>query len=204
MADDFFLSRWSRRKSLARRGGAPPEPKPADPRAAAAGAPAGAATQQHAATTEPEAAVQPPPLPPVESLTPESDFTPFMRSEVDPDVRRQALRTLFQDPRFNVMDGLDVYIDDYSKPDPIPAEWLGRLNQMARLGEYKDPEAESAKDAGEVAEAVAPAPVAAAKEGPEGALAEASEGGGGTPSSDTGDASDRPTEVDDSSRSRGG
>ena len=27
MADDFFLSRWSRRKTLARRGETPPEPK---------------------------------------------------------------------------------------------------------------------------------------------------------------------------------
>jgi hypothetical protein len=74
-------------------------------------------------------------------LTPESDFTPFMRSEVDPGLRRQALRTLFRDERFNVMDGLDVYIDDYSKPDPIPPEWLGKMNQMARLGDYKPPEA---------------------------------------------------------------
>jgi hypothetical protein len=77
----------------------------------------------------------------VESLTPESDFTPFMRNEVDPGVRRQALRTLFRDPRFNVMDGLDVYIDDFSKPDPIPPDWLEKLNQVARLGDYRPPEA---------------------------------------------------------------
>ena len=34
-------------------------------------------------------------------------------------VTRTALKKLFSDPRFNVMDGLDVYIGDYSKPDPI-------------------------------------------------------------------------------------
>jgi predicted phosphate transport protein (TIGR00153 family) len=61
-------------------------------------------------------------------------------------VLREALRSLFQDPHFNVMDGLDVYIDDYSKPDPIPESWLSQLNQMARLGAYeekpaKEPEA---------------------------------------------------------------
>jgi hypothetical protein len=66
-----------------------------------------------------------------------------MKSEVDPALRRQALRTLFRDPRFNVMDGLDVYIDDYSKPDPIPPEWLGKLNAMARLGDYRPPEEEA-------------------------------------------------------------
>ena len=30
------------------------------------------------------------------------------------------MKKLFADPHYNVMDGLDVYIDDYSKPDPIP------------------------------------------------------------------------------------
>jgi len=84
------------------------------------------------------------PAPPVETLTPESDFTPFMKPEVDADVKRAALRTLFRDPRYNVMDGLDVYIDDYSKPDPIPQEWLGQLNQLAHLGDVHAREAEKA------------------------------------------------------------
>ena len=79
-------------------------------------------------------------LPPVESLTPDSDFSPFMSGGVDESVKRRALKTLFADPRFNAMDGLDVYIDDYSKPDPLPEGWLEKLNQVARLGEYKEPE----------------------------------------------------------------
>jgi hypothetical protein len=81
----------------------------------------------------------PEPLPPVESLTPESDFSPFMREGVDPEVRRGAVKKLFADPRFNVMDGLDVYIDDYSKPDPLPEGWLEKLTQVARLGIFKPP-----------------------------------------------------------------
>ena len=68
----------------------------------------------------------PRPLPPVESLTPESDFTPFMKPEVDGETRREALKTLFDDPRFNVMDGMDVYVDDYSKPDPDPRLLAGQ------------------------------------------------------------------------------
>ena len=68
-------------------------------------------------------------LPPIESLTPQSDFTPFMRPDVDPALKRAALRKLFTDPHFNVMDGLDVYIDDYSKPDPIEPEILRTLVQ---------------------------------------------------------------------------
>jgi hypothetical protein len=135
--DGDFLSRWSRRKHASRRGEV--EEAPAKAPAVATPAPS---------------SVEPPkdeePLPPVESLTPESDFTPFMRGDVDPGLRRQALRTLFRDPRFNVMDGLDVYIDDFSKPDPIPEEWLGQLQQMARLGDYAltlEKEREAAKEA---------------------------------------------------------
>ena len=30
------------------------------------------------------------------------------------------MKKLFSDPHFNVMDGLDTYIDDYGKPDPLP------------------------------------------------------------------------------------
>ena len=134
--DDDFLGRWSRRKHASRRGEALPQAAP-ESKPASAAAPAAARTTEVPASEPVEAPVE---LPPVESLTPESDFTPFMKEDVDPVLRRQALRTLFRDPRFNVMDGLDVYIDDYSKPDPIPADWMGKLNQMARLGDYKPPE----------------------------------------------------------------
>jgi hypothetical protein len=58
----------------------------------------------------------------------------FMRSGVDPGLRLSALKKLFTDPRFNVMDGLDIYIDDYSKPDPMPLAWLRRLDQSRILG----------------------------------------------------------------------
>jgi len=94
------------------------------------------------------------PLPPVESLTPDSDFTAFMKPDVDPGVRREALKVLLRDPRFNVMDGLDVYIDDYSKPDPLPPEWLAQMNQMKHLGHYVE----------KVLEAVEPKPEAPAAE----------------------------------------
>jgi len=70
-----------------------------------------------------------------------------MGGEVDPELRRKALKTLFQDPRFNVMDGLDVYIDDYSKPDPLPEGWLEKMNQVARLGIFRPAEPEGAAQA---------------------------------------------------------
>ena len=36
-------------------------------------------------------------------------------------------RQLLRDPRFNVMDGLDIYIDDYTREDPIPESVLRRM-----------------------------------------------------------------------------
>jgi hypothetical protein len=44
---------------------------------------------------------------------------------------------MFSDPHFNVMDGLDIYIDDYSKPDPIPMEMLKRMVQSDMLNIFR-------------------------------------------------------------------
>ena len=74
-----------------------------------------------------------PELPPVDELTPQSDFSPFMHHKVDGDVRRAALKKLFSDPHFNVMDGLDTYVADYSQPDPLPAGMLAGLRQAQNI-----------------------------------------------------------------------
>ena len=50
-----------------------------------------------------------------------------MHSKVEEGVKRAALKKLFSDPRFNVMDGLDTYIDDYTKAEPVTEELLARL-----------------------------------------------------------------------------
>lgn len=68
-------------------------------------------------------------LPSLESLTIDSDYSPFMQPGVDEDVKRSALRKLLRHPRFNVMDGLDVYIDDYSLPSPIEPALVRTLMQ---------------------------------------------------------------------------
>jgi len=69
------------------------------------------------------------PLPSIDTLSIDSDYSPFMQTGVDETVKRGALKKLFSDPRFNVMDGLDVYIDDYSKPDPIDPDIVRTLVQ---------------------------------------------------------------------------
>ena len=99
---EAFLSRWSRKKEESRE--APPP-----------------------ATQEPDPKIPAPELPPIESLTPDSDYRAFFQPKVDENVRRAALKKLFGDPHFNVMDGLDVYIDDYSKTEPIPPAMLAGM-----------------------------------------------------------------------------
>jgi hypothetical protein len=124
--DEPFLDRWSRRKAEAGQ-----EPPPA-------------ARDQDTAAKAP-----PPELPPVEKLTFDSDYRAFFHPKVSEDARRAALKKLFGDPRFNVMDGLDVYIDDYSKTEPIPPAMLAGLRQAQKIlewakGEEKDVPAERA------------------------------------------------------------
>ncbi|MGA9394221.1 MAG: DUF3306 domain-containing protein [Azonexus sp.] len=87
------------------------------------------------------------------NLTPDSDFGQFLRQEVSEEIRRQALKTLFADPQFNVMDGLDIYIDDYSISEPIPPEMLASLNQAKILFETPDVEDAPEQTASEFREA---------------------------------------------------
>lgn len=143
-----FLSRWSRRKIEARAAEhAAAEDKPAVPDAPvpgaadAAAAPVPASKKAQAQEGEPL-----PELPDPETLRGlESDYRQFLRPEVDESLRRTALKKLFADPHFNVMDGLDVYIDDYSKPDPIPAALLRTMNQARGLRLFDDdPDADTA------------------------------------------------------------
>ncbi|MCX7894085.1 MAG: DUF3306 domain-containing protein, partial [Burkholderiales bacterium] len=101
----------------------------------------------------------PEPLPPLESLKGlESDYKAFMQPGVAEDVKRAAIKKLFADPKFNVMDGLDVYIDDYTQFEPLPAEMLGKIAAVKHLFRSPEPErpAEPAPEGGTEGEAVAP------------------------------------------------
>jgi hypothetical protein len=113
--------------------------------AAAGAAPSGAASEHRAAPVETPAAAPPAPPPPtmedVARLTNDSDYSRFVGRGVDPGVKNAALHKLFADPHFNVMDGLDIYIDDYGRPDPLPAGMLEKMVQSEALGLFtKTPE----------------------------------------------------------------
>ena len=139
MADEGFLGRWSRRKQGVREGRALDEPAPtaesagAEPlstqpvieRDMAPNAPAAMESSQDLAPAEAPRELT---LDDVSLLTRESDYSAFVARSVSPQVRNAAMRKLFSDPHFNVMDGLDTYIDDYSKPEPLPASMLAKLS----------------------------------------------------------------------------
>lgn len=109
MAEDF-LRRWSRLKH--EHAAEKPAEKP---------------------VVEKKEADAPKPLPPVENLTPESDFSPFMQPRVEDTLRRAALKKLFNDPHFNIPDPFEAYSGDWTVGEPIPPEMLATLNQAKTL-----------------------------------------------------------------------
>ena len=157
-----FLARWSQRKQdlAAGRPLAEPAPPPVAPRAGAqgpatpvAGMPPAVVQQCSDSTVASPAAPADAPAPPVladvQRLTPESDFRPFLARSVAPEVRNAAMKKLFADPHFNIMDRLDTYIDDYSLPDPMPESMLRQLvsGKFLNLFQEQPPEAGAGDDA---------------------------------------------------------
>jgi hypothetical protein len=182
MADEGFFSRWAKRKEAVRGG----KVLPAEPVVARAPPPqpstGGGGSKDSKPVGTPEARTSLPPLPgkgrgggapadasatraaeppptlqDVHALTRDSDFTRFTRPGVAPEVRNAAMKKLFSDPHFNVMDGLDTYIGDYNTPDPLPVEWAKQLAGAKFLNlfpeEEKEEEARNSPDAGGAMEA---------------------------------------------------
>ena len=179
--DSGFLSRWSRRKAQVRQGAVlaePVEPAPPPMPAVPVGAPTGPPARPvllplppgvPAAAAEPApAALAPCPSPPpptladVAALTRDSDYARFVAPGVDVGIKNAALKKLFTDPHFNIMDRLDTYIDDYGQPDPLPAGMLRQMAQSQALGLFADdPPPPPAMPADEAAQPALPADEAA-------------------------------------------
>lgn len=178
---DGFLGRWAKRKEAVRQG----KEVPAEPEKVASSA-AAASPPQPSPGGGGSAALPPPPLgegggggataqelpPPtledVQSLTTDSDFSRFVRPDVAPEVKNAAMKKLFSDPHFNVMDGLDTYIDDYSIPDPMPPEMLRNLASAKFLKLFEEEEKK------EEEEAKAPTPRVGADDPRTGSVAQSS------------------------------
>jgi hypothetical protein len=124
-----FLSRWSRRKRAAV--DAPPAPAEAAPPLAApstgypvAGSPAAEALPEF----------DPASLPPIESLTAESDITGFLRPQVPAALRTAALRRVWTlDPAIRDYVGPADYAWDYNAPDGMAGFSLELGGDVKRL-----------------------------------------------------------------------
>lgn len=152
-AGGSFFSRWSKRKTDARVGEATfEEVNPAKPSidgdVEAKSTEIGRQSTTLSAGSEAEETRQPPVLPSIASLTKDSDFSPFMQADVPPELRNQAMKKLFADPHYNVMDMLDTYVDDYSVSEPIPLDWLKKMSQSRALKLFDEAEESAPKDAG--------------------------------------------------------
>jgi hypothetical protein len=134
---DGFLGRWSRRKAGLEPEGLDNAAPDLKPKVTPSSVPPDKKTIESASTPAEEEA-PPPTLEDAESIDRFApDFSAFMKPNVDPAVQQAAMKKLFSDPHFNIMDRLDIYIDDYSIPDPIPMEMLKRMVQSESLGLFR-------------------------------------------------------------------
>ncbi|WP_076591132.1 DUF3306 domain-containing protein [Herminiimonas arsenitoxidans] len=126
MAAEDFFARWAKKKSDASE-----EAETTSDKNAGAVLPASDAAHEPIAA---ETAAKPlPTQEDVEHLTHDSDYSAFMGQGVDESVKRSAMKKLFTNPHFNVMDGLDVYIEDYSKFEAMTPAFIATLSHAKAL-----------------------------------------------------------------------
>jgi hypothetical protein len=136
--ESISLSRWSRLKRAAQSDAAtvvrPPLPggEGDDVRDAVSRA-ASLSPTLPPGGREPDAAAEFAELPPLSTISLTEDFTPFMQAKVPQALKQQALKALFKEPHFNVMDGLDIYIDDYTVFEPISPEVMATLSSWKAI-----------------------------------------------------------------------
>ena len=159
MSGEGFFRRWARLKSSGPAEGEEPAPAFAPQPRPVTGAPAPQAVPaaRGAVSTTAEVAdnrAQPqralPTLEDAAQLTPDADFSAFVAKGVDKSVQRLALKALFADPHFKLIDGLDVYMSDYNKASPLTPVMLASLQHaqglVARLLDDRQQEAGSNAD----------------------------------------------------------
>ena len=150
MPAEGFFQRWSRLKT-----------EPAAPQAEAApnelAPPPQAPLPAHTGDAMP--APRLPTLDDVSRLDAGSDYSAFVARGVDTSVRRGALKKLFADPHFNIGDGLDLYMGDYNKPDPIPAAMMSALRHTQSFFAQAYPEKQEEEALDGAGEPAAPAPL---------------------------------------------
>jgi len=90
-------------------------------------------------------------MPPIESLTAQSDLSDFFNKGVSAALKRAALRHVFSLPVYNVRDGLNDYDDDYTKFEPLGDTITSDMKWHKARKEREEAEALAAKKAEEEA-----------------------------------------------------
>lgn len=131
--DENFLHRWSRRKHEALKVENGPQNT----------------VEQPIRAEETDVLPTDADMPPLDSLTEDSDYSGFLSPSVSEALRKQALRKLFHSAGVNVRDGLDDYDEDYTEftrmGDIVTADLKHRMDKeiRQRFGESEEVPVES-------------------------------------------------------------
>ena len=127
------LSRWSRRKLEAQQA----EARPAEAGDSETGADEAVTNEVVPAAAEEQPLLTDADMPDIESLSEDSDFTPFMSPGVSDKLRNLALRKLFHAPVFNIRDGLDEYDDDFTSFEKLGGIVTADMKHQVEMQQQK-------------------------------------------------------------------
>lgn len=126
---ESFLGRWSRRKRHAR---THPEHKESAESPVTEQFDAGITEE-----SEPERVLTDEDMPPLESLDQDSDYSGFLSPGVSDALRNAALKRMFLSPKYNIVDGLDDYADDFTKFEPLGDIITADMRHQMELAEER-------------------------------------------------------------------
>ena len=135
-----FLSRWSKRKlevreqeKLAESASAEFDAKAILPGQSGVVAKTTQVDDVDAAKATPQPELPLPTESDLQAVEQGGDIRAFMVDKVSRELKNKAFKALFSRPEFNVMDGLDIYIDDYNKFTPLSQEDIAKMTFSKQL-----------------------------------------------------------------------
>jgi len=143
-ADGNFLARWSRRKANGaqqRRSSAGAAGQPPSGGELSEGRRDGAELPARA----PQTTLTDAHMPPIDSLTENSDFSGFLSPGVSEELRKLALRKLFRSAIFNDRDGLDDYDEDFRHFPALGDHITSDMKHRMELDEQRKRRAQEAE-----------------------------------------------------------
>lgn len=146
-ATDSFLERWSQRKREQQN-----QPD----------TPANEAESTTQSSVTEAVIIREQDLPPIESLTEDSEVGMFLNEGISEAIQRKVLRKLFHMGKFNMCDGLDDYAEDYTFFEPLQQvlhaeEQIRQVTEQVRQTDEHETSANATEHTGEAEETTASA-----------------------------------------------